>query len=85
MATTAITLNIDTTILPDTIAALNWQAGYQAQIPDPSNPGQLMANPVTPAQNAKIALKNHVLNAVTEYHNMQAVQASAVPNASLIT
>lgn len=84
MATQAITLNIDTTLLPTVVAALCWQGMYQTSVPDPQNPGQTMPNPVTPNQFAKQQLINYIRNTVVGYQQGQAQQSIQPPSASLI-
>jgi hypothetical protein len=77
MATTAITLNVDSTILPTAIAALNWASGYTGT--------DASGNTITPAQGAKAAIIAHVYNCIANYQAMQAQQAVQAPSNTLIS
>lgn len=79
MATTAVTLNIDNTILATAVAALNWRANYQATLPDGTT------NPITPNQNAKLVLKAYVMQAIKDYNAYQTQLATAAPADNLIS
>jgi hypothetical protein len=85
MATVAVTINIDNTLIPQAEAALAWKTGYQAQIPNPNGDGTMIANPVTLGQNAKQAIIAYVKNAILDYQNMQAQQAVVPPADNLIS
>jgi hypothetical protein len=85
MATTAITINVDNSILASAIAALNWKSGYQTQIPGPGDTGQMIPNPVTPAQAAKAQIITYVENCMIDYANMQSSQTNTAPAASLFS
>lgn len=80
MPITAITINVNNTILANAITALASKVGWTAQVDDGTGTGTLVANPVTQAQAAKQRLINHVLNDITDYNNAQA-QAAVVPPA----
>lgn len=89
MAKTPITLNVDTTLLPTTIAALNWKIGYQATItdtdPQSATYGQQITNPVTPAAAAKQCIIAHVMSCIADYQAMQAQTAITAPASNLIS
>lgn len=80
MATTPITLNIDTTLLPLAVNALAWKGGYNALLPDGITP-----NPVTKNQFAKTAITAYIMNAIAEYQVMTAQQSVVAPAANLIS
>ena len=83
MATTPITLNVDTTLLPTMINALCWSGGYQPIVPDAN--GNAVANPITKAQFAKQMIITYALNATQNYNMAQAAQAVTPPSTTLIT
>lgn len=85
MPKTPITINIDNTLLPQAVAALNWRTGYQVKVEDPNNPGTQIDNPVTPQQNAKQAIAAFVKNAITDYQNQQALQNVQQVDTALIS
>ena len=83
MAKTTISIQVDNTILPTAIAALNARSGYSPTVDDGS--GNQVANPVTPAQNARQVIITYVRNAITEYQNQQAVAGVTPADATLIS
>lgn len=85
MAQVTFALNIDDSLVAEATAALCWKGGYQVQVPDPENPGQTIANPATPEDGAKQAVNGFILNAITDYKNMQALQAVTPPAGNLIS
>lgn len=89
MATTAITLNIDSTLLPTAANALAWKGGWKPTITDtnPQSPTyqQQIPNPVTKNAFAKQQIISHVMNAIADYQAMQAVQAVVPPASNLIS
>jgi hypothetical protein len=84
MATTPITLNIDTTLIAEAVTALCARGGYQANIPNPNGPG-LIPNPVTQSQFAKQVLRDFVRNTILDQRNQAALQASQPVDVSLIS
>jgi hypothetical protein len=87
MASTQVTftLNVDESILPTVTTALCNLSGWQAEVPDPSNPGQMIANPQSSEDGAKQAVINFILNQVQEFNNRAALQAVVPPNSTLIS
>ena len=85
MPTTAITLNIDTTLINEAVDALCTQGGYRATLPDPNNAGQTIPNPQTKNQFAKQQLRDFVRNAVLEQRNRAAQAANQPVDEGLIT
>jgi hypothetical protein len=79
MATVAVTINIDSSIIPLAENALAWKTGYQATLPDGT------VNPITIGQNAKQAIRQYVQNAIADYQNMQALQRVVPPTSNLIS
>lgn len=58
----------------DALCAVN---GYQAQVPDPVNPGQVIPNPVTKAAFAKEHVKAYLKATVLSYERSQAATSAA--------
>lgn len=89
MATTPITLNIDSTLLTTAANALALKGGWQAQVLDinPASPtyNTMIANPVTKNAFAKQQLINYVYDAVADYQAMTAIQAVVPPASNLIS
>ena len=85
MPTQAVTINIDTTIIAEAVDALCATGGYQATIPDPVTPGQMIVNPQTKAQFAKQVIRDFVRNAVVEQRNRNAQIAVTAVNPTLIS
>lgn len=77
MAVTPITINIDNTVLNRIITDLSSSGGYQAQIPDPNNPKNLIPNTQTAAQFAKQMLISYIITTCKNYEQQQAVQTAA--------
>lgn len=71
-----VSINIPDTIAPRVLTAFANTYGYQAQIPDPNNPGQTIANPVTEAQFAKTQLISHIKDVIYNYESSLAVQTA---------
>lgn len=57
--------------------ALCASGGYQAQIPDPANPGQTIPNPVGKPAFAKSVVSNWIRNVVSQVENQTAISAAA--------
>ena len=85
MATTPITINIDSTLITEAITALCFQGGYQTQIPEPANPGSFIANPQTQGTFAKQMVINYVKNIIVEQRRRNANAAVVAIDSSLIS
>jgi hypothetical protein len=80
MAATAVTLNIDNTLLPTAASALAWKGGYSAFLVDGITP-----NPVTKNAFAKIQLIAYVFDCIADYNAQQAQAAVVAPASNLIS
>lgn len=85
MATTPITINIDSTLIAEAVDALCKHGSYQAQIQDPANPEQTIANPMTKAQFAKLQVKEFIRNVVKEQRNRALLETDTNVDPALIS
>lgn len=79
MATTAITINIDNTIISEAVTALCTLGGYQATLPDGTT------NPQTQNQFAKQQIIAFVKNQILENRNRTAQSGVSAPADSLFS
>ena len=71
-----VTINIGNADLPTIVSAFSAIYGYQANIPDPNNPGQTIPNPVTPQEFARQQIIRYVKDVTRQYLQEQS-QAAA--------
>lgn len=83
MATTPITLNIDSTLINEAVTALCTLGGYQSTITNAD--GTTSPNPQTQNQFAKQQVINFVMNQITENRNRTAQSAVTAPASNLIS
>lgn len=83
MATTAITLNIDSSLIGEAVTALCNLGGYQSTITNAD--GTTSPNPQTQGQFAKQQVINFVMNQIVENRNRTAQAAVAAPASNLIS
>jgi hypothetical protein len=67
-----ITITIPDAMLPRVQAAVAADQGWQAQVPDPANPGQTIPNPETQVELVRRVLKNYLRTITVGYEAGQA-------------
>lgn len=78
MATKTLSLACDADAFDLASLAMCVTYGYQAQVPDPDNPGQTKANPVTPGDFAKQQIINFIKDVTRAYlHRQKEAEAKA--------
>lgn len=83
MATTAITINIDNSLITETVNALCASGNYQDTITDAN--GQSVANPVTKAVFAKQVVRDYIRGIVIEQRKQAAILAAQSIDPALIS
>jgi hypothetical protein len=76
-----ISFNIPDTLIPEVIEAFGAQYSYQAQIPDPNNPQQLLTNPEDAAAFARRMFVQFGKD-VVKAHAVKLAAAQAVADAT---
>lgn len=74
MAIAEIRFTADQALLDAFIQAACTAYGYQAEIPNPNNPGKFIPNPQTPAQFAQQCVINYCIDIVRAYQSSQAAE-----------
>lgn len=82
MATLSFSFDTGTVSLTRIVDAMAITYGYQANIPDPANPGQTIPNPQTKAQFARAQIRRIIIEAV---RNAEAQQAREQAEAGATT
>ena len=85
MPSTAVTINIDSTLIAEAVDALCKHGSYQAKVQDPQDPEAEIDNPVTKAQFAKLQVKEFVRNTIKEQRNRTLQETDTNVDESLIS
>ncbi len=76
MATLSFSFETGSVTVARIVDAMALHYGYQANIPDPANAGQTIANPETKAQFAKSQIRHIIMEAVKNAEMTEARQAA---------